>query len=326
MPILIPKASSNKPKTNPKLPDKPSEPSDADDVIPFIDKLSVIIKPANADDAHDMYHAMKTAFSAKSLYEPVFFNPNGGFKESKQIVLEGFKQKPLIQYLYYNETVEKIRLEFNPRKLGVEGMKALNANLMILMDEGWGYVVDYGHITRIDIAFDLPGKRPEDFLLLKDIAVTSRTWSRQGEVQSIALGKGSGNQSAVYSVKAKRLNKGQPWDGSARTRIEKRIKKPSVSGLKYLADLPNPFVDLSIVPCMPGPPSANGKPPNELAKREWSRFMDSVKVRSVNPALALIPEDRRAKYRKHLKANALPWWDPEKIWINWPKALEVLKI
>ena len=55
-------------------------------------------------------------------------------------------------------------------------------------------------------------------------------------------------------------------------------------------------------------------------------FCDSVQVRGLTDALALLPVERRTKYRKHLKAHPQPWWNPEKIWQSWPAMLDELKI
>jgi hypothetical protein len=56
--------------------------------------------------------------------------------------------------------------------------------------------------------------------------------------------------------------------------------------------------------------------------------MDSVKVRGLNAALAMLPdtEERRTKYRKHLNAHTQPWWKPDAIWAQWPAMLDELKI
>lgn len=325
MAIIIPKASSNKPKTNRKLTNPASPPSATPGLIPFIDKLSVVFTPANDEDAVSMHTAMKAAFTEKSIFKNAFIQ-SGGFNEAKIILLPQSVQTPLIQYKYQKGRTQKIRLEFNPRKLGSDGLKELHIILKLLLYDGWNEFAELCSVTRIDVAVDLLHKRPEDFLMVKDLGVTSRSWSRDGEMQSIALGGSGGNQSLVYNVKAKRLNKNQPWAGHANTRVECRIRKFVNPKLEALGELPNPFVSILMLPSMPTAPSVGDPKADKAAAREWSRFMDSVKVRGINPALGFIPPKRRTEYRKHLKANALPWWDPEKIWVNWPKALEILKI
>jgi hypothetical protein len=31
-------------------------------------------------------------------------------------------------------------------------------------------------------------------------------------------------------------------------------------------------------------------------------------------------------FRKHFAAHAVPWWDPEAIWANWPEILKESKL
>lgn len=89
--------------------------------------------------------------------------------------------------------------------------------------------------------------------------------------------------------------------------------------LAQLAHLPNPFKGTNLVLELPGPP-------NPAKAWEWTFFSDSVKVRGLTAALALLPEDRRIKYRKYLKDHALPAWDPGAIWTGWLPMLDELKI
>lgn len=325
MAIKLIKVPSNKLKTTVKMTDQPDAASTNSSPTPFIDKLSIMVTPANVDDAHAMHHAMKVAFASKTEFQSAGYEAKKGYNDAKLVPVKGSEQRPLIQYRYSEGKTEKVRIEFNPRKLGVDGLGNFGTVLVSLMDNGWEYVEKYGKITRIDIAVDFPGKRPEDFLFLPDIATTERSWSRQGYLQSIALGKGPGSQKLVYNVKAKRLNKGQPWKGAAATRIECRVRNLEQASLTALMALPNPFAGLTLVPQMPGPPFVGDPSKDKSIAREWAVFQDSIKVRTLGPALALVPDKRAAVYRKHLKANALPWWKPDEIWLNWPKALKVLK-
>ncbi len=55
-------------------------------------------------------------------------------------------------------------------------------------------------------------------------------------------------------------------------------------------------------------------------------FEDSVKVRGLTAALAVLPEERRTKYRAYLKEHTKPWWKPDAIWGNWSQALKILEV
>jgi hypothetical protein len=58
----------------------------------------------------------------------------------------------------------------------------------------------------------------------------------------------------------------------------------------------------------------------------WQLFKRAADVEGLMGALALLPEEKRTLYRKHLDANKQPWWNPDAIWANWPKMLDELKI
>jgi hypothetical protein len=146
-----------------------------------------------------------------------------------------------------------------------------------------------------------------------------KEWGVDGHLESLAYGVAKGNQTLVYSVKAKRKKKGQPWTGSSVVRVERRLRNPKPHKLAELPKLTNPFAGLVLTTIMPGPPP--GEKP-----WQWSMFEDTVNVRGLANALALLPEERRTKYRKHLKEHQHAWWDPSAIWGNWPETLNELQI
>ena len=94
---------------------------------------------------------------------------------------------------------------------------------------------------------------------------------------------------------------------------------PSPSSLAKLADLPNPWAGTTVAANFPGPSA-------DIKANDWSMFEDSVRQRGVDQALALLSKERKARYRKHLKQNCLPWWDPDAIWANWPTYLQSFPI
>lgn len=316
MPIIITlkKKPSNKAQTLPENLTKAP--------IPFIDKISVVLDPATEQDAHDTHQELFNILDDKELFKDAGKGAKWGpYKVAKRLKLSSLvdeKKYPLLQYAYSGKQALQLRLEFVPVDLGSNGMIELHAALGML-DGGWGYFVKHGRITRIDVAVDIPNTRMDEFLFLPPQALTTMQWKVNGELQSIVFGKKSGNQTSIYSRSAKRLAKGQGWVGKPEVRIERRItnlKNQKVSGLP---SLPNPFSKLQMTVNIPGPPPG-GK------EWEWSVFEDSVKVRGLTAALALLPEERRTKYRKHLAAHPQPWWKPGAIWAQWPVMLNELKI
>lgn len=287
----------------------------------------MIIEPLE-EDAYDIHSNIWTQIKDGKVFQSAGQNAlKGGWRRAQLIALESSSYRPLLQYRWEGKgptgKASRIRLDFNPRKLGAQGLIELDAVLISLWPQGWAYVIEHGRITRIDIAVDVPGIRMDEVLFLPNQGATEIHWSRDGHLQSFRHGQPKGNQTVVYSVKQKRLSKKQPWSGPSTVRIERRLRNPSPSKLPELGTLKNPFVGVSFT-MMPGPP------PDEMAKTKqwaWSMFEDSVKARGLANALALVPPYRRTKYRAHLKQHPKPWWNSDAIWANWPEAfLSLLKL
>lgn len=181
--------------------------------------------------------------------------------------------------------------------------------MVCIVPDGWEYVVKHGRITRLDVAVDIPDARPDHFKILPQLGLTTQKWAVDGKSQTFTLGLPKGNQTLVYNLKAKRLKQGKSWPGKARVRVERRLRQPAPYKLSLLSQLANPFLAAKLIR-MPGPPPKT-KP------WMWSLFTDSVSVRGLPAALALLPADRRTAYRKYLDKFAHEKWAPEQIWAKW---------
>jgi hypothetical protein len=304
-----------------KYKSKPSNKAETLPKSPFIDKISIVLKPESKQDAHDIYMGL-----FQSLDDPEVWGsaPKGkGFNLGKRIKLPSIvdhKKWPLLQARYNakSQQVETIRLEFVPVDLGPVGMAELHAVMITIMDGGWGYLAKHGHITRIDVTVDLPGVRMDGFQFLPKYPSTTIRWTKNGVLQNVAFGKPKGNQTLIYSRKIKRQAKGQGWTGPSVVRVERRLVNLGMK-LHDLAALPNPFADMTLTENMPAPPSG-------VDEGFWTMFCDSVKVRGLKDALALLSKGRRTQFRKHLAAHPVPWWQPEEIWKGWEPMLTSLKI
>lgn len=318
---LVTKEPSNKAETPALETDEP--PADpqlsAKHNLPFIDKISIMVSPPDEEEAHEIYNQIILQMDDPELFASGA-KKKGKFNFAKRIPLASTDNRPLFQS-HLDKSAKaamSIRLEFNPRKLGLEGVEELHSKLTCLMDGGWGYVLQHGKITRLDVAVDLPGIRPGAFSVLPKQGATQRVFEVNGQLETLILGKKNGHQTIVYNKKKQRLAKKQQWDGPSTTRVERRLCPPQVATFTDLSQLPNPFLALMLVE-MPGPPE--GEKP-----WIWELFKDAVAVRHLQPALALLPEARRTKYRAHLKQHAHAMWDADAIWKNWPAALVSLKL
>jgi len=300
---------------------KPSNKTETLPTSPFIDKISIVLKPESKQDAHDIYMGLFQSLDDPELWAHA---PKGkGYNLGKRIKLPSVvyhKRWPLFQVRYdgKSQQVEMIRLEFVPVDLGPVGIIELHAVMMTLMDGGWEYMAKHGHVTRIDVTVDLPGVRMDGFQFLPKYPSTTMRWTLNGALQTVVLGKSTGNQTSVYSRKIKRLAKGQKWPGQSVVRVEKRLVNVGVK-LHQLTTLPNPFANMTLTENMPAPPSG-------VDEGFWTMFCDSVKVRGLKDALALLSKGRRTEFRKHLAAYPMPWWQPDEIWKGWQPMLTSLKI
>lgn len=313
MPIIIPK-KSNKTQT-PGINSLGKTNSHSKGPIkPFIDKISLVVTPVDDQDASEIHSAIWAQFEDNAVFQNAGNKPKtGGYNVVKLISLPGMPHRPYFSYKHAGGKAEKIRIEFNPRKIGGIGLMNLHSVLSSIVPGGWGYFVHYSRITRIDVAVNIPDIRMDEFLFMPQQGKSAMKWGVDGHLQSFRLGLPKGNQTLVYSVKQKRLAKGQVWAGKSVVRVERRLRNPPTKKLTDLEDLKNPFASMVLTEVMPPPPKSE-KP------WQWSMFEDSVHVRGLAQALALLPEDRRTKYRAHLKTHAKPWWHPDDIWLHWKSA------
>ena len=209
------------------------------------------------------------------------------------------------------------KIEFNPSKIGPDGLADLHVPLQLIFPDGSIGVLKEGQVTRVDIAVDLTNVRMDDFILLPPLLVSMRAFSRSGTLSTLYLGKQSGNQTKIYNKKKEQIAKGSKFDETV-VRLERTLRNLKLAP-SDLGKLSNPFAEMSLVDNLPAAPP-------EEKERLWSMFIDSVKVRGVVPALALLSPQRRSRYRKHLKAHPKSWWQPDLIWSDWAPLLEELTL
>lgn len=112
-----------------------------------------------------------------------FVNSSGkgtGYKLNLQMRLKSSKSKPFFQAGPKVPHKPSIRLDFNPSALGLDGMVEMKASLCSLIDDGYGFFLSCGHVTRIDIAVDLMGVDINQFYLIPNRTLSSSRWSKGG--------------------------------------------------------------------------------------------------------------------------------------------------
>lgn len=324
-----PNGSSNKSQTpvqmdDQSVPEPPAHGPDPASLIPFIDKISVVLTVPKEQDAVDIYGSLIAKPPDPQVLKPAPASSIKGYKQRAwRIVipsLASHKKWPHLQLGYdpTSKLAQSLRIEFSPIDLGLQGMTALHVNLISQIPDGWAYFQEQGRITMIEVTLDIEGIGMEDFHILPAQATASATYKRNGKLETLYLGKSKSNQTKIYDRGQKRISKGQGWSGPPTTRIERRLKLAKPLQLADLGSLPNPFADLKIIA------SASGCPPEEEKSNKaylWSLFMDSVRVRNLNASLALLPTKKRAMYRKWLAKHSTSWWQPADIWAHWPNVV-----
>jgi len=326
-------ALSNKTQTLPEItpvqaiPSPPTAHHAHPTPIPFIDKISVIFELPTEQDAYETHIAIwgdGGAFKDKGTFVDVKAAKWGPFRAAKKIALPSIpdlKKCPLFQYGYEDHKAGKMRLEFVPVDLGWKGLVELHGVLLTIIDGGWNHVVQHGRITRLDVAVDFPDVLIDDFQFLPLQGATTKEWRVDGKLTGYTHGKPKGNHTAIYDRKVKRIAQNKPWKGKEGMRVERRIKAPPIEKLTELAKLPNPFSAMCLT-SMPKAPPAESK----TMLYVWDLFKQAVQVQGLTAALALLPQERRTLYRKHLADHKQPWWNPDAIWQGWPIMLDELKI
>jgi hypothetical protein len=317
--IKIPKkkVSSNEIQTLPEKPGSaPTKPySTQPDLRPFIDKISIV---ADIPAEHGLaIHANLWPL----LDEPQIFKEGpkwGKFKVGKRIPLESVlnsKKWPVFQYQYEKPFAIKVRLEFSPVDLGVQGMNELIAVLTTILPDGWGFFLEHGRVTGIEVTVDAAKIDVDHFQVLPQQSTTAQAWGMNGKLQTLVLGKSAGNQTKIYNRGAKRNANGQKGPEYEGTRIERRLKITKSLPLVKLPSLANPFAQISMVI------TPAGKPPGEPKEYMWEMFKDSVKVRTLPVALKLLSDEKKTLYREWFAQHPVGWWNPDIIWSKWPDYL-----
>lgn len=316
MPIKIAKKATAGGQYN-KTPIIPKKPSATDAPKPFIDKIVVTLS-LNDQQAHATYMALFPQLEDPQLFLDAPNAKVGGYNLAKRLVLPSIsetKKLPLLnaRWLKEKKLVPRLRIEFVPVDVGPSGMAEIHAQLSGLIEDGWGAFANHGRVTRLDVAVDLTGLTMDSVHFQPKKIAHQKHWLSDGKLETIYIGKTTGNFTVIYDRKAKRSSMGQEWEAEG-VRIERRLKSLNKSP-SQLHRLQNPFEGTTLNITLPAPPEGE-------KQWQWMQFADSVKMRGLPAALALLPEDRKARYKKHLKQHKAPEWDTDAIWQGWKPMLD----
>ncbi|WP_299878408.1 hypothetical protein [uncultured Sulfitobacter sp.] len=248
--------------------------------------------------------------------------PGNGVEIQRNMVIESLensKHYPHFVYRYANHQAQWMRLTLHPRDMGLQGFEELHSILGMFTDDGWGDFSSEAKVTQIEVSIDLEGISLNSVNILPGQAKTVSVYKSGQKFETVYLGKSKSNQTIIYDRGAKRKQKGQEFKAGICTRIER--KKSNLNLKVYeLAKLKNPFSHVEFVAIPPVPP------PNEKKTYIWELFVEAVAYRGLDPALKLLPQNKRSAYRKHIATHKHQWWLPDIIWFAWPGVLKELKL
>ena len=286
----------------------------------FIDRLVVKLDFLPGDKANLTHSAIFPLFDDPECFSGT--KPASPVQIEKKIVLASVaddKHFPHLIYRYANQQAQWMRLTLHPRDMGLQGFEDLHSILGQFTEHGWGSFVSGAKVTQIEVSIDLEGIPFNSVHILPDQAQTMTVYKSGKQTETLYLGKSKSNQTVIYDRAAKRKKLAQDDKAGPCTRIE---RKKSGVNLKIidLGKLTNPFSHVKFVSIPAAPPTTEPK------EYMWTLFTDSVAQRELDPALKLLPQDKRSKYRKYLNEQKRPWWMPDTIWKHWPNVLDGLKL
>ena len=311
MPIKLPSKPSNKAKTHTIL-----LPTTHDIPSPFIDYITITYTPQTADETYEMYNAISTHQDYGSVVRDAPSGSKGAYNRVKKIVIDSIKEQkkwPLFQWQYVkgSNSIQNVRITFVPKDLGAEGIIDLKHKLLTLGVD-WSSLLKNGNVTRLDVTIDYPNLDINSSLYMPKQAAKTQHWYGQGILETITIGKSTGNQTEIYDRGKKREQNKQ--SGFSGVRIERRLKNLHRK-LWQIKDLGNPFLSITLVK-----PLSNTSPVFAAAG-DWIMFCDSASIRGLENALSLLTLKNRTIYRAHFKNSQLPEWQPVEIWNKWPAYL-----
>lgn len=236
----------------------------------------------------------------------------------------------LIEHTPRKAYVHDIRLEFNPARVGEDGMKTIRIVLRHVLGKDYKRNILAGNITRIDGAVDICKASANDLLICTDHHRESSLWVRNFNRDGVetwateTTALGSVHSDYYVSKYDKSAQLWRIWNkilDHLRTRIEIRYHPRDCRNrylrVKDLWQANNPFNRLRVI-YLPG-----FDDPDPF----FNLVVYASRSAGLEAALGLITDrNKRSRYRKHLVQHLPDWWNPEAFWegvINSLKATQL---
>lgn len=300
---------------------------------PVIDKITITFDIPTHEDQQGIKTFLVGAKEDGSLLKapPAYGKSNYGWRlllpvpgTGENLLLEAGPPKPKNPE---TKSAPFLRFEFNPAKLGADGVRYIREWLRdcVLLDQYlWSDIATKGRVTRLDVAVDLLGVRTENLLVSSQAKAGGEKPFKRVSYHSLAgrletiypqFRKGSLSPFCIYDKKQELADTGHDakfgWLSHARVEARKQPNRP----IATLHKMSNPFAGLTV-----SDPTGKVDPPE--APHAWSFFLDSCRVHGLEHALSQLPtESLKASYAKAYDEADRRVWRPEKLWNFWPKTL-----
>ncbi len=290
---------------------------------PVIDKISITVPVADPDLRTKVLAHLKNAEAGKKgkgIKKAYKWPARKNYWTAINCTLPN-EQTLLVQANPKNSDSHLIRLEFNPARQWQWGLGYLKHLFDQITGEllGWGYVIEFGRATRIDVAVDLVGAQMNQLVAASNVNGKNHLYlSEHGDLETAYLGMPKVNKPTeqfVYDKLQDALDKGyEPlYDSIIHTRVE-MIVKSSGQMLCNIGAVQNPLGRVTMVHPMKHLPCINST--------AWAMFLEVCRFKGVGPALNMLPEGYQNILLAALTAGAEVCWRPDKLWKHWPTTVK----
>ncbi len=281
---------------------------------PYIDKITICGTPPAIKSLEDKRYLNDFLFfEAKCAEES---NPTDCLVERMKI--EDFKKKPWLKtyknhfkitppgtkkYMTFffdkgkdNPGQRFLRMELNPRKIGREGVEYLIQwyNQTLAHNSFKDIASLKGCINQMDIAVDIVGVHISDLILNMNKGKTNQWHSEEGLLETCYFNAKKGVPSKIKMYNKAEEDKDHPYgEGVDVTRLEFTVK--TTLSLSELSKLNNPFVKVEVMKPKELPRAYKEQFGQE--QHYTDMFLDTVRFRGQESALARLPEELRTSYR-----------------------------
>jgi hypothetical protein len=201
--------------------------------------------------------------------------------------------------------------QFNPTKLSGNDLATMRGHMNILLEHGFMTLWKSGVVSYAEIAIDVRGALFDDYMYI-DTSLRSASYGYE-KVGTVYLGSKDSNRSfCCYDKSKQQDHKGIYAEETLR--IEAKLKGGKAFHLADVCSIPSPFKTLLVIDR-----GALEKCPHPLVQQ----FKSQAKAPGSNSQVAFLhlPPKQRAGLQKALRELQPTWWEPGKIWEEFPLSL-----